>query len=341
MTAAQTQDVGAPAMPEPPPGIRFDGSPDAKLQHKTAMLDYYWRLSQFAVAGNLAPKGMNESACVIAMVFGEGFDMDPIQSLWNIAVINGRPSMWGDMMLAICMRSGKFDHGAFEETMEGEVNKPGWSASCTVKRTDSDKPRTDTFDIEDAKRAGIFDKNVWKTYPKRMIQMRARGFALRNAFPDVLGGLYSTEEMLADKALDALDLETAVQVATGREAATQPRSAREIAADLEKTNPLPEPEAATEQPTEPEPAVAKSATPETHVPEAEPGAADTRSKKQRFADRDAIAARVKAKWDALDAATQRMITTVPPAGIGVISAWAEKEILDLEIEIGDAAGAAA
>jgi hypothetical protein len=51
------------------------------------------------------------------------------------------------------------------------------------------------FSVEDAKRAGLWGKQgPWSAYPKRMMQMRARGFALRDAFPDVLKGLITAEE---------------------------------------------------------------------------------------------------------------------------------------------------
>jgi hypothetical protein len=338
MTAAQTQapeTTNAEPMPQPP--LVVSGS---KLDQKNAMLDYYWRLAQFAVKGGLAPKGMNAEACVIAMVFGEAFNMEPIQALWDIAVINGRPSMWGDMMLGICMSSGKFEFEGFDEHLTGEFGKDDWTASCTVQRVGVTRTRTDTFTVAQAKRAGLWDKNVWKTYPHRMIQMRARGFALRNTFPDVLKGLYTTEELLAGKALDALDLESAVQVATGRELAVPPRSAREIAAEVETApNPPPPPrnETMTKGAAPPEPLSEPEAAPKQ--PCAEPP--DTRTKKKQASDKVAIIRRVTEKWAALAAEQQRTVTAVPPAGIGVIAAWTEQEILDLEIEIGDAAGGSA
>jgi hypothetical protein len=49
--------------------------------------------------------------------------------------------------------------------------------------------------MEDAKRAGLAGKQgPWQQYPKRMLQMRARAFALRDVFPDVLRGVYVAEE---------------------------------------------------------------------------------------------------------------------------------------------------
>jgi hypothetical protein len=67
-------------------------------------------------------------------------------------------------------------------------------AVCVAKRKGR-KPVTAKFSVEDAKRAGLWGKQgPWSAYPKRMLAMRARGFALRDAFPDVLKGLISAEE---------------------------------------------------------------------------------------------------------------------------------------------------
>ena len=51
--------------------------------------------------------------------------------------------------------------------------------------------------MADAKRAGLAGKSgPWTQYPRRMLQMRARGFALRDAFPDLLRGLVTAEEAM-------------------------------------------------------------------------------------------------------------------------------------------------
>lgn len=69
-------------------------------------------------------------------------------------------------------------------------------AVCIAKRHGS-SPVTARFSVMDAKRAGLWTKaGPWQTYPRRMLQMRARSFALRDAFPDVLKGLISVEEAL-------------------------------------------------------------------------------------------------------------------------------------------------
>ena len=51
--------------------------------------------------------------------------------------------------------------------------------------------------MEDAQKAGLQGKSgPWSQYPKRMRQMRARAFALRDVFPDVLRGMPIAEEVM-------------------------------------------------------------------------------------------------------------------------------------------------
>jgi hypothetical protein len=56
-------------------------------------------------------------------------------------------------------------------------------------------PERRTFSVADAKRAKLwFKAGPWTTYPDRMLQMRARGFAIRDVFPDALRGVITAEE---------------------------------------------------------------------------------------------------------------------------------------------------
>jgi len=68
-------------------------------------------------------------------------------------------------------------------------------ATCAARRKDDPTEIVSVFSVADAKKAGLWGKaGPWQQYPKRMLQMRARGFALRDAFPDVLRGVISAEE---------------------------------------------------------------------------------------------------------------------------------------------------
>lgn len=148
-------------------------------------------LMQFAdliSRSDLAPKDYRGKPgnIVVAIQMGADVGLAPMQALQNIAVINGRATLWGDALLALVQASPEFED--IVETDDGET------ASCTVKRRGR-SPVTRTFSMAEARLAGLAGGNVWKSYPKRMRQMRARGFACRDTFADVLRGLSSAEEM--------------------------------------------------------------------------------------------------------------------------------------------------
>jgi hypothetical protein len=79
------------------------------------------------------------------------------------------------------------------ESIEGDGES--MVATCTAKRRGYETPTVARFTVADAKKAGLWGKSgPWSQYPRRMLQLRARGFALRDAFPDVLKGLVTAEE---------------------------------------------------------------------------------------------------------------------------------------------------
>lgn len=155
-----------------------------------------WRFAECLFQSGLSPKGFtNAQAVLVAIQMGAEVGLPPMASIQNIAVIGNRPSIWGDAMLAVCRNCGVFDDAAFsEEIYEDKTN--GLTARCTCRRLPNGKPVTQTFSVADAKLAGLWGKaGPWVQYPKRMLQMRARSFALRDAFGDALRGLLTVEEI--------------------------------------------------------------------------------------------------------------------------------------------------
>jgi hypothetical protein len=151
------------------------------------------QFSEMLANSSMVPKAYQGKATDVLVCIQWGYEMGlaPMQSLQNIAVINGKPSVYGDAMMALVQASPVCED--VEEYFEGE-GTPNPIAVCVAKRKGR-KPVETRFSVEDAKRAGLWGKGgPWTAYPKRMLQMRARGFALRDAFPDVLKGMISVEE---------------------------------------------------------------------------------------------------------------------------------------------------
>ena len=160
-------------------------------------LDDALRISEILAASDFVPKDYQRKPgnILVAMQWGAEIGLQPLQAMQNIAVINGRPSVWGDAMLALVRGSGLL------EFIKEELSENGTEATCTVKRKGED-PHVSVFTMEDAKKAGLSGKQgPWTQYPKRMLKLRARSYALRDIFPDVLKGMPIAEEEM-DKEID-------------------------------------------------------------------------------------------------------------------------------------------
>ena len=158
-----------------------------------ATFDDAFRFAKMVSQSDFAPKdfrGKPES-CLLAIQHGSEVGLSPMQSLQSIACINGRPSVWGDAALALVMGSPVCEY--VRETVDGDGDS--MVATCEAKRRGYDKPTVVRFGVADAKKAGLWGKTgPWTNYSRRMLQMRARGFALRDTFPDILRGLVTAEE---------------------------------------------------------------------------------------------------------------------------------------------------
>jgi len=151
-------------------------------------------LSKLIAGSELAPKDYKGKPAnvLIAMQMGAEVGLAPMAALQNIAVINGRPSLWGDAALGIVQVSPMYEWHKEEIKGEGDLR----TAFCQVKRKNQE-PYTATFSVLQAKKAQLWGKpGPWQTYPDRMLQMRARGFALRDKFSDALRGLILAEEAM-------------------------------------------------------------------------------------------------------------------------------------------------
>lgn len=136
---------------------------------------------------------------LIAVQMGAEVGLSALQALQNIAPVNGRPTIWGDACLALVRASGKLE---FHEERDQSDCVAAGGGLCRVKRRGEPNVVERKFSIEDAKTAKLWGKTgkdgqstPWITNPGRMLQMRARAFALRDVFPDVLKGLSVREEV--------------------------------------------------------------------------------------------------------------------------------------------------
>jgi len=176
---AEFKQASAPAII---PAGKFDLSPTTFAEALT--------LSDYLADSSMVPKDFvgKPGNCLVAIQWGMEIGLKPLQAMQNIAVINGRPSLWGDAVIALARNSAVCEYIIETQTAT--------EATCRVKRR-GEPEQVRTFSMVDAKAAGLAGKQgPWTQYPKRMMQMRARAFAIRDVFPDVLKGLPVAEEVM-------------------------------------------------------------------------------------------------------------------------------------------------
>ncbi|MCK5525463.1 MAG: hypothetical protein KAI83_20225 [Thiomargarita sp.] len=176
------------------PPLKFEvNSSVAKVAYVAEFNDVkqLWWLAGVLANSAAVGSGLKGSAetTFAAILLGLEIGLSPMQAVQNIMLVKGRFTVWGDSLLALATV-----HSDFKDITE-EFDEQNMVAKCTVKR----KGRKDvvrTFSKADATRAGLFQKDgPWHTYTNRMLQIRARTFAIRDMFPDALRGLTSREEM--------------------------------------------------------------------------------------------------------------------------------------------------
>jgi hypothetical protein len=152
-----------------------------------------WRIAQVLAASGMAPRDMQKpESLVVAIMHGLEVGLTPLAAVQSIAVVNGRPTIWGDGAIGLVRASGICEF--IKEWTEGQGEAA--VAYCETKRKGEKETVKRSFAVADAKKAGLWGKSgPWTQYPSRMLQLRARAFALRDTFADVLRGLAIREEM--------------------------------------------------------------------------------------------------------------------------------------------------
>lgn len=154
-------------------------------------IDDMFRMAKAMHISGLVPATLNSPEKVmIAIMAGAELGIPPFQSVQSFAVINGRPTLWGDGLLAVVLSNGF----RVRERLEGDGD--GMIAKCELTRPDNGETTEREFSVTDAKKASLWGKaGPWQQYPKRMLKMRARAFALRDGAADVLRGFQLREEV--------------------------------------------------------------------------------------------------------------------------------------------------
>lgn len=129
-----------------------------------------------------------EQAMAIILT-GRELGIGTMAALNTINVIQGKPTVSPQLMMALINRTGQLEDLKLEASNDG--------ATCTIKR----KGRTAytvRFGPKEAAAMKLNDKDNYKKQPATMYKWRALADAARTIFPDAVLGLYTPDEMGAD-----------------------------------------------------------------------------------------------------------------------------------------------
>jgi hypothetical protein len=150
---------------------------------------------RFAQSG-LLPKGIDTPQKVLTIMFkARELGIPPSYALSNIAVIGGKPATGAELLLALVYRA--YGGNAIRVVVSTRER-------CVVRYRRPEWPDAseEEWTIQDAKDAGLTVSDAWKKYPKTMLRWRAISAACKLGFPEVIGGLYTPEELGARVEID-------------------------------------------------------------------------------------------------------------------------------------------
>jgi hypothetical protein len=130
--------------------------------------------------------GMDESQMFTLMLLAESKGLHPIQAVERYNVIQGRPAMKADAMLAeFQSKGGVIEWGQHDHVKcEATFSAPGVKIPVSI-----------SWSLEDAKRAGLASKDMYAKYPRQMLRARVISEGIRMTMPGIVCGIYTPEEV--------------------------------------------------------------------------------------------------------------------------------------------------
>ncbi len=165
-----------------------------------------WKVAQKIANTPFVPtafRGKPESVYA-AVLYGEELGLGPMQSLTQIHVIEGKPSLAPEGMRGLVLKAG---HRIDVKVASND------KVVLYGRRADSGSEATVEWTMKDAQLAGLAGRGAWKTYPRAMLMARATSELCRMLFADIIAGLsYTPEEVMsvAGKEYDHAYAETPV-----------------------------------------------------------------------------------------------------------------------------------
>lgn len=146
----------------------------------------------FRIAEDIAGSGMvpdhlrgNVGGVVATILAGQELGLGAMASLRTIHLVKGKIVIGADAQLALLHQSGISTR--WEETTDK-------AARLSLSRAPHTSAETFAYTIEEARTAGLANKDVWRKYAPAMLRARCISLAARAYAPEVLMGCYTPDE---------------------------------------------------------------------------------------------------------------------------------------------------
>lgn len=155
------------------------------------------RMAQALASSTIVPRDYqgNLGNCIIALEMASRLNTSPMMVMQNLYIVNGRPA-WSSQYIIAMINSSK----KYKTELQYDMKGSGDTLECTAFVEDYNGHRVTgpRITMQMAKEEGWTSKNgsKWKTMPEVMIRYRAASFFGRLNCPDMIMGIYSTEEVI-------------------------------------------------------------------------------------------------------------------------------------------------
>jgi len=145
-------------------------------------------LKPFLDSGFLPNTVKTPAQALTIAIKGRDLGIPPLQAFSHINVIQGKPTISAELMLALIFRKYPTANITYKQNDSKaciiEAARPGGTAS------------TFSFSMDDADKAGLSGNNSWKKYPADLLKARCISRMSRSLFPECLMGCSYTPEEL-------------------------------------------------------------------------------------------------------------------------------------------------
>jgi hypothetical protein len=134
-------------------------------------------------SGLFGLKDQSQALALMALCEAEG--LHPAHAVRDYHIVQGRPAMKADAMLARFQNAGgSVNWTHYSDDRVTGVFSHAQGGSITV-----------TWTIEQAKKIGLTGKDNWRNYPRNMLRARCISEGVRAIYPGIAVGVYTPEEI--------------------------------------------------------------------------------------------------------------------------------------------------